>query len=216
VWRKLASMTLIVALTVGLSLSSTAGAVSKSTVKARLLTVTDLPPGWTVANTGNGSAGGGAPTNSCLSGVHRPPKGSKKATVTFEREGTVPFLAELLATGRCMLDQYRKILTAVAKCKSLRITDSGKRISASMGQMSFPRLGTTSIAYSLAFMITGVHAGFDLVLFRAKSYVGFVEFGGIGTPKITTVEAFTKEAVAKVEGHPVSPPPTGSGATTTD
>jgi hypothetical protein len=176
-----------------------------ATVKAHLLALTDLPAGWSVNNTS--SKGSGLATSRCLASLKKH-KGQKtvQATASYEQNSNLPVLEELLAAGPGVNATYTKVAKALAKCKAVTLKANGKTLHGTIGQMSFPKVGERSSAYSLGLTLTKVHIGFDLVLFRAAKYIGLVGYADIGMPAITTAAAFVKEAVAKAEGQSVSPP----------
>ena len=105
----------------------------------------------------------------------------------------------------------RTLVPQLDRCKSMTLTSKGKATRGTVGAMSFATGGSASDAFSLSFHITGVRVGFDLVFFPTAKYVGLIGFGDIGGPTISTLEAFTKEAVTKAVGHHVAPPTTTSG-----
>lgn len=187
--------------------TSTTSGVSSATVKAHLLSLSDLPAGWSVNNTGTSTTTSGLASSQCLAGLAKPPKGEVEATASFEH-GNFPVLEELLASGPGADAAYTTVANALAACKSVTLSAQGKTLKGTIGQMSFPSVGTESVAYSLGFTITTVNVGFDLVLFKAGGYDGLVGYADLGTPNITTAEAFAKEAVAKAEGQSVTPPST--------
>jgi hypothetical protein len=57
----------------------------------------------------------------------------------------------------------------------------------------------TSAAYAWAFTIPGIRIGFDLVLFTAGTYEGYITYADLGPPELATVQAFADAAVVKVE-----------------
>jgi hypothetical protein len=181
-----------------------AGAAS---VKSRLLTVTNLPTGW--SRTYQPQSGGGLSTSPCFSALKTPVKHGKKASVTF-KNGQTTQLDELLATGKGEEARLHLLNRTLRACHGATLTAHGKTIHLSIGQMSFPKVARTSNAFSLTASVTGFKVGFDVVTFRTSRYVGAIFYGGLGSPNVTTAVAFAKEAVAKAEGKHVSPPSTSS------
>lgn len=190
-----------------------AGATSKASVKSLLLAVSDLPAGWTVNKaTGTGTV---LAKNKCLAGLSKAIKDESTGTAVFAENSLAPILLELLATGHGSVATYRKGVADLASCHTLKLSAEGKNLSGTVAPMSFPVIGTSSVAYSLALTLTSIPVGADLVLFRTGKYIGVVGYADLATPSVTTVEAFTKEAVAKAEGMAVSPPSLATGSTTT-
>jgi hypothetical protein len=48
--------------------------------------------------------------------------------------------------------------------------------------------------------------GFDIVMFQVGIYEAAVGYANVGSPEVAQVEAFTTEAINKLEGKPVSAP----------
>ena len=71
--------------------------------------------------------------------------------------------------------------------------------------MSFPDVGTRSRAYAVSISIGGIAIGADVITFEVGQYAGELLFEDIGQPKIAQVESFVDEAIAKIEGKPVTP-----------
>jgi len=127
--------------------------------------------------------------------------------VTFKNNRTT-LLNEQLATGKGEVARLHLLDRALRTCHGATLTDKGKKIHLSIGQMSFPKISRTSAAFSLTASVTGFELGFDVVSFRAGRYVGAIFYGGLGSPNVTMVVAFAREAVAKAEGKHVSLPST--------
>jgi hypothetical protein len=184
-------------------------------VKARLLTVTELPAGWSVLKASAQSAG--LTNNKCLGGLIKTAKHLSTASAAFEDHSLAPILAELLATGHGAVAKYEVAKKDLAACRSLSMKAEGVKLSGRLTPLTFPTVGTASVAYSAALTYSQLPVGLDLVLFRSGTYLGFVAYATLGTPSVATVQAFANEAVSKAEGNPVSPPvvTTTSSTTTT-
>lgn len=186
---------LAVALTIVFGLPTLAGAAPSA--KARLLSVSDLPSGWSVDNTQQSSSGG-LEGSSCLSGLKAAPKNGTKASAAFE-DGQFPAMDEVLALGPNEVQRYRKLNKALAGCKSITISTGGlNTASGTVGAMSFPTIGNQTHAYSIQFTIKGVNVGVDIVLFRAGRFVGAIDYLDLGTPDVDQLKSFVTDAVKKV------------------
>jgi hypothetical protein len=210
-----AAALLLVASTL-LSAGTASAASSKPNAKSKLLSVSDLPIGWTV----NRSSGSGGAGTSCLAGLKSPPKGGSRATASFADRGSFPVLSELLATGSNESARWSTVNKHLAKCKSITVTSGTGSYKASLAAMSFPTVGSQSAAYALTMAIKGVNVGIDLVLFRTGSYVGVVEYGDLGTPSLSQAQTFVSRALSKIKAAPTKaaasvPPTTIPPATTT-
>ncbi len=203
--RSVRSMALVVASLAVVLLTSPAA--SAATPKSRLLSLSDLPTGWSV--TRRPSTGGGVLTTSCLSALRKPPKHGKKASATFT--GDTTSLSETLATGPGTVARIQLLNRTLRTCRGGTLTDDGKTVHLDIDRMSIPKVARTSVAFSLTAEETGITVWSDLVTFRVDGYVGVLFYGGIGTPDATAFLAFAKEAVAKADGKHVAPPSTVAG-----
>jgi pimeloyl-ACP methyl ester carboxylesterase len=187
----LAVVTTTAGLTSGCGGNSTAGALQD-----RLLSVADLPAGWSAAP----SNPQGVQTNaSCLSGLPANPKGWTYATAGFVEGTSIPALGEVLATGPQAQPMWQHLARALARCRTATLTIAGTKAKATVRPLSFPRVAGTSAAYAWAFTIAGIQIGFDLVLFTAGTYAGYLTYSDLGPPAVATVQAFVHAAVAKAE-----------------
>jgi hypothetical protein len=126
------------------------------------------------------------------------PRSETKVSVSFV-DGQIPQLDELLATGPGALSAYNRFNHILAGCKHFTETSKGRSVTATVGAMSFPRIGDQSKAYGVTMSVQGVNAGADFVLFRVGSVVGVLEYGEIGQPDPSQLKAFVSEAVNKIE-----------------
>ncbi len=196
--RLVAMATVVVA--VGWMTLAQAGAASS--LKSRMLALSELPTGWTVTHGG----AGGVASNSCLSAFHKASRHGKRATVSYAN-GTTTFLEEGLATGPGELGRLHVLNRALKRCHGVTLAGHGKKLHLSISRMSFPKVSRTSVAVSMRTKVTKVTIGFDIVTFRADKYEGFLGYGGLGNPDVTTVVTFVKEAVAKAKGKTTTSPP---------
>ena len=181
-----------------------AGAATKTQLRSKLLSLSNLPTGWTVDNS---SSGGGAATGGCLAGVKQAPKSETKVIAKFEN-GQLPDLQEELVTGHGSLAAYNRLNRVLAGCKHFTESSDGQTLTFTVGAMSFPAVGTESSAYGVTMTVKGINAGVDFVLFRIGSIAGVIEYADIGQPNSSQLQAFVTEAVNKVEGKPTVTPTT--------
>ena len=160
----LAVLTATAALTSGCGGNSAATALHD-----RLLSVADLPAGWSAAPANPERVQTNTP---CLSGLPASPRGWTYATAGFVEGTSIPTLGEVLATGPQVQRRWQSLSLALAHCRTATITIAGRKAGATVRPLSFPRIASTSSAYAWAFTISGVRIGFDLVLFTAGSTRG--------------------------------------------
>jgi hypothetical protein len=209
-----AAALLLVASTL-LSAGTASAAGSKPNARSKLLSVSDLPAGWSV----NHSSTSGSAGSSCLAALKSPPKGGSRATASFADHGSFPVLSEVLATGSNESARWSTVNKHLAECKSITLGSGTGSYKASLAATSFPTMGKQSAAYALTVVIKGVNIGIDLVLFRTVSYVGVVEYGDLGTPSLSQAQMFVGRALGKIKGIPTkaaastSVPPTAPPTT---
>jgi hypothetical protein len=193
---------LLTALSVLLASTAPAGAASKTEVKARVLSLSNMPAGWSIDHT-SGSSGEIA----CLNRIKAPHKGEVKATVSY-RDGSFPGFQEVVVASSQEDKSYTTIVKCLSACRNFHYTaDDGLKITGTISAMSFPAVGTRSSAFALDITVQGVTAGADVVIFEAGRYEGAVIYENLGNPDPSQAQAFIKEAVAKVEGKPAVTPP---------
>lgn len=175
-----------------------------SPLKSHLLTVTDLPPGWSVTRPHKVAAS----SSPCLNAIHQSTQShSHRASVAFSK-GAAPIVGEALSTGGSQHKAWLHLRHALANCGTFTVSLGDRSVSGNTTALSFPSIGASSSAYTVKLTLTGVGAGYDVVLFQAGPYYGLLAYGVVGTPKVTDAWAFVREAVEKAEGVPVTPPAT--------
>ena len=115
------------------TISPPAGAITKSQLRSKLLTLSNMPTGWVVDNS---SSGGGSVTSGCLAGVKQAPKNETKVTASFP-DGQLPSLEEELVTGSQAIAAYNRLNHVLAGCKHFTAESGGQSMTATVGAMSF-------------------------------------------------------------------------------
>ena len=176
--------------------SGCGGNSTVSTLQDHLLSVPDLPAGWSSAPVNPTSVRTNAP---CLSGLPANSRGFTYAEAGFVQGTAIPNLGEVLATGPQAKPRWRSLSRALAHCHTATITIAGKKAPVTITPLPLPRAATTTAAYAWTFTITGIHFGADLVLFQTGKDTGYLTYSDLGTPPIATVQAFLAAAVAKAQ-----------------
>jgi hypothetical protein len=179
-----------------------AGSTANTHLRSKLLTLSNFPTGWTVHDP---TSGGGAVSGGCLAGVKHAPDSEIKVTAAFEN-GQFPQFEEELVSGHAGGEAYNRINRVLARCRHFSIAADGQTFTATVGAMSFPRVGKESNAYQVRFPVDGTNFAADFILFRVGSLAGLVEYADIGQPDPRQVQAFVTEAVNKIEGKPTVTP----------
>jgi len=164
-----------------------------SLLKARLLSVSDLPAGWSSVAVKAASA----PSASCLAGLPENSSGLTSATASYVQGSAVPSFGEVLATGTQAAARWARLDQTMAACHSATLTVAGQRTALTIKPLAFPRVGTASSAYLWTFTVSGIPFSTVLVSFSAGDYQGYIVYSGIGAPLTATVDAFADAAAAK-------------------
>jgi len=184
--------------------SGCGGNSTQSVLQARMLAVADLPAGWSAVPASPESVQTSAP---CLSSLATNPKGWTYAAAAFVQGTSIPTLSEVLATGPQVRQGWQGLARALARCRTATLTIGGTKVTATVRPLPFPRVASTSSAYAWAFTISGIQIGFDLVLFEAGTYAGYLTYSDLGPPAAATVTAFADAAAAKAQTGTTAPVP---------
>lgn len=196
------ALVVLVSLAAVLLLAVPAGA---ATPKARLLTLHDLPSGWSQIPSKEGSGAASTQLGSCFASLGKSSTHEKKASAVFSGDGGL--LEELLATGRGDVERLHAMNRSLRRCHGATVSLGGKTLHLAFGRLSIPKVARTSVAFSLRATMTTVKVAFDGATFRSGRFVGTLVFGGPSSSGgDRTFVAFLKEAVAKIEGKHVTPP----------
>ena len=193
----------LLAVACALTITAPASGLTKAQLHSKLISLSNLPTGWSVDNSSSSSS----VSSGCLASLKKPPGKGTKVTVSYAN-GQLPQLDELLASGPREVAAYNELNHVLARCKHFTASNDGQTETFTVGAMSFPQLGDQSAAYQITFSVQGVNAGFDVLLFRTGSIEGVVVYGDIGSPDSSQFQAFATEAINKVEGKPFAVPTT--------
>jgi pimeloyl-ACP methyl ester carboxylesterase len=181
--------------------SAAGAAVPAASIKAHLLTVSDLPAGWSPQRSTSTRLDLGS--TPCLRGfAPKPGSGESRATASFSERSGLPALAESLASGHSGAE-FDEGVAALGRCHSLTLTVESKHVKATITRTSLSVRGTAIHAFSLALTVTLLPIGVDVVLFRTKAFVGELIYVGVGTPTPVTARVLVGLAISKAEGRVV-------------
>ena len=197
------ALVLFLGVLVAVLVSGCGGSSIASRLQSRLLSVADLPAGWSAVAV---SASPVKVTDTpCLAHLGKNPKGWSYQTAGFVEGKLIPNVGEVLATGARVEQVWERFGGALASCRSALLKFGNTSVEATVRRLAFPRLGRTSSAYAWAFSLAGIRFGFDLVLFQTSRYDGYLSFADLGEPATATVEAFARAAVAKAQSGATAP-----------
>ena len=170
------------------------GTSQSATLQGRLLSAGDLPAGWAAQPVNLNSFQASVP---CLANLSAKPTGWTYADTSFVEGVSIPNIGEVLASGPAVRTRWQALARALASCRSATFTIAGKKAKASVRPLAFPRVASTSSAYSWSLTVAGIPIGVDLALFETGSYAGYLSYSDVGVPPTATVMAFAQAAVAK-------------------
>ena len=176
-----------------------------SLLQARLLSVSDLPAGWSSVPLKTSAFE--QTSASCLAGVPRRATAATEAEAAFVQGSSIPTFGEDLTTGAQQAARWARLDQAMADCRSATITVAGQKTPLAMTTFAFPRVGKASSAYRWTFTVSGIPISTVVVTFAAGAYQGLVEYSGIGAPVTSTVAAFADAAAAKASSGTTAPVP---------
>lgn len=185
--------------------SSTPGAAATTgsptpNLQTQLLTVSDLPAGWSIDNSGSSSSS----TPACLKPLKGTNGGKGHVSANFQEGANgLPSLQEALTYFPGTAPQELAMLArTLNSCGEIKFSASGHTYTGTVGQLSVPTLGDQSEAYQLALTAKAdgvtVTIGLDLLAIREGSTVIGLIYGDLGTPDIGQFQQLAIKAVAKV------------------
>ncbi|HTT92681.1 MAG TPA: alpha/beta hydrolase [Acidimicrobiales bacterium] len=219
----LARVGLAVAALLATGLGATAQAATRSaTLQSRLLSVADLPYGWSVAPVR--SAKGQLTTSACgdalvavlspasalsVPGLAKNPLGPTYASASFGEGAGLPSLHEALASGAQAEQAWQRFGATLAGCRAATFLYNGTKVVATGGRLALGPVGPSSSAYAWTIGEAGSRGGsdVDIVLFRAAKYYGYLSYLDLGPLAVPTVAAFARAAVAKATTSSTAPVP---------
>jgi len=165
-------------------------------VTAELLTLSDMPTGWSVDN----STTSGESEPACLKPLKDHTGSDASATVSFNGNANgIPGIKEDLAHfpggAAAALARFD---AAISSCKTLTVTDAGQSYSGTIGAMSFPQIGDESHAYQASFDVKGFNLALDLIIARRGDTAMSLTYEDLGSPDLTQVQQFATTAMGRV------------------
>jgi len=164
-------------------------------LSAELLSVNQMPVGWSVDNSSSGSDVG------CLANILEPKSigQTSHASVFFAGNGNIPVIEEALATFTNAKTAYKKIVTTLNTCKRISGTRGGVKGTGTVGQMSFPHYGNASAAFSVSLVTQGMTIGEDVLVVRKGNVVMGIIEADVPPVDVSQFQGFTVKALANVE-----------------
>jgi hypothetical protein len=166
-------------------------AAAKPNPRAELLTVAELPAGWSATAAGKSNAAGcGALTTPLARHSIATAQGAYDKSL-------VPLAEEYIAVYASPVEakvSYAALSTQLNGCAGFKSPGGTAKIA----RLSFPHYGPSSAAWRLSETEGAFHIEEDLVLALTGSQVVAVGYADNGTPNLPAAEAVIKTAIAKV------------------
>ncbi len=128
------------------TLASSAATLSEAQLSTELLTVTQMPVGWTVSNPGTSDGVG------CVHALLEPKGVEQTHSAQVYFLGTVdklPRFDEKIATYSKVAVAYDKIIARINACHKLTGTFDGLKVKGTVGPVAFERVGNASASYAM-------------------------------------------------------------------
>jgi hypothetical protein len=188
--------TIGVAAAVALSMGIVSSVASASTSKlsSELLSVGQMPTGWSVDNSPSGSGIG------CLKNILESEgiKPTSYAKVAFDDNGNTPLLQEAVATYSNAKTAYKKIVARLSVCKRVSGTSGGTKGTGTVGQMSFPHYGNASAAFSISLMTQGPTIGEHVLIVRKGNVIMGIVEADVPPVDVSQFQGSVVKALAKL------------------
>lgn len=174
-------------------------------LKAELLSLSQLPAGWSVASPPS-KGGGGSTLGGCLPARRLSTTAKARAQVNYQGGSNgFPALQENIdyyssaARATAAASAFQKALSG---CHRFAYSSGGDPVTGTLGQMSMPTLGTGSAAYQIGLTVKtaslSVTFGMDLVAVRQGQTVASVRYEDFGTPSVAAFEHLAGLAAGKL------------------
>lgn len=172
---------------------------TEAELRAALLTVTDLPAGFTV-DTSPESA---STTSGCeqLDALKR--QGGSELEARFTKGSYGPFVSETLKQGpseAATHDALVKMSGALSQCRTFSTkADDGSTVTMKLGPLSFPKLGDETFALRMTADSQGLTLAGDMVVIRQDAVGILITNLAFGTVDTQLTETVAHTAVAKLD-----------------
>jgi len=179
--------------------STAAGTAPPRDLTSQLFTVSELPAGWAVDNSAANSSTDTTPP--CLASVKAKVEPALKADADFVKGTDFPALSQHIGdfgTSAAASSTFAAMTSTLDRCTDVSFTSEGTKITGSIGQMSFAKLGDRSEAWQMVLSAQGQTVGIDLVLVQRNRELELLLYGELGSPDVGEFTALASKAVAKL------------------
>lgn len=193
------AVVLVFAASVLTGVGATAATVSKGDdVRAMLLTLSDMPSGWTKTSSPTGG-GSSLRTAGCLKMRPSRSRPVERAAVSFEGSQGLPALDESIAEYDHPIDHgFARVVRLLDDCRTLTLTINGEKVTYHIAEMPFAPYGDQSAAFQIRFVFEGISAAADLLVVRENDLALVLAEVNIPLPSLDQFEHFAKVATSKL------------------
>lgn len=192
--RNIRSVTLIAVIGISLLGSGASATTSPPKLSSELLSVNQMPSGWSIDVQSGGSAPG------CLARLFEP-KGvlqTSQATVNFVYNGNLPLVSEKLGTYSNAVTAYEKIVATLSSCSHVRGLSGKQKVTGTMGKLKISSYGDASAAYTAKLDIQGTKITNDIVIVRKGGVVMGVEEASPPPVNVAQLQVVVAKALKKL------------------
>ena len=152
-----------------------------------LLTIHDMPIGWTVDDSPTTDPGDTEPD--CLGAAETIAGGGASASVSFTSTDTGEFFSEHLTNvTKSPRRTFNQLVDALDACSEVTFRSDGTEFTGTMEPISFYEYGDDSAAWQMSFPMDGGTLDYDLVLVRYDHIIALYGFAGADPIDEATVD----------------------------
>ncbi|MGH3731847.1 MAG: alpha/beta fold hydrolase [Acidimicrobiales bacterium] len=175
---------------------ATPAVAATPSLSSRLLSISDMPPGWRAVHHVDKKDFTGTLCSASLTGT----KGWKEVHHEFTQGPTVPSVDEALFSGPSFETVWRKNTHELSQCHHATLSIDGAKYGATISNLALPSEGTASLAFQWAYTVSGIAFWTDLALIDVDGVELFLTYSDIASPPLASFEAYVTSALAKVNG----------------
>lgn len=182
------------------STATQATAQPNGQLKSQLLTVDDLPTGWSVDSSGKDSSEG-APE--CLRDLKDVMETDEHADAEFVKGDQFPSLSQGMgrfADKNAAVQAFTQGSALTDRCTDISFTSDGVKVTGTIGAMSLPPFGERSRAWRITLSAQGITLGMFVLMAQKGAEVQVLAYGNLGSPDVDEFTELAKRATDKMRG----------------
>ena len=175
---------------------------STSGLGSKLLTVNDLPSGWSVGTSSSSSSSSSSPPPKCFAGLSS--SKSHNPHVEFQKGQDGPQLSETLVSAKGSASQLLATLdSALSSCGTIHYSSDGMNATIAISPVRAARVGDKSNAFKVVVSASILSLPFYVLASEVKNNaLAIFTYGGFGQGASNTAPLIqlAKDGVAKLQG----------------